>query len=640
MSIAACVLRLTYRSFLEDGKNTDLIRWSDDGNSFIVLNEEDFAKTLIPELFKHSNYASFVRQLNMYGFHKKVGLSDNSMRASEKKSKSPSEYANPYFRRGHRDLLWLIQKPKTAETKKPAKDRARAEDDQFDEDDGAQDYDLAGMASGVRPQLALEQNPSTLTPQQSSTIQRELQSIKHSQTQIAKMMTALKREHEALYSQAMEFQDQHIRHENSINAILTFLATVYNRSLQGQETGVPGIANLFQNSVPGVDTSTGNIFDAGDLNLDGASIARQFKKQPLLLKAAPDPSTSGMSPVSSAGGNYQGRQTRRMSQILQGNSPNTGNIHEVFDSTANTPTPVSPGPQSQPQRDMMSVIQNTNARHSSNPATPAEDFTNVLSSLEHSGGHSPLTSSQRADMLRLMNDSSSPRFTSNSTRDGGNNSNALMNTHTSSIPPDYDRKLLDAQNSLDSLARLQADQEQSVQNLTSLLQPLSPTGSIPGIHDDTDIAPPPLDIDAFLSNTDYFTDFPGSDPSFDPNISGGSGGGGFQTYNGDGTEDDDELFGDLPPTNPTNDDSDMNKHTNDPSQQGGRVESVATTNSSGATTPQTATYDHGSVNGNDWNTGTTNTAVGNGPTTRAKGRRMSNSATMDTGRAKRRRGNG
>lgn len=50
-------------NFLENGKNTNLIRWSDDGNSFIVLDEDEFAKTLIPELFKHNNYASFVRQL-------------------------------------------------------------------------------------------------------------------------------------------------------------------------------------------------------------------------------------------------------------------------------------------------------------------------------------------------------------------------------------------------------------------------------------------------------------------------------------------------------------------------------------------------------------------------------------------------
>ena len=96
---------LTISSFLDDGKNTELIRWSDRGDSFVVLDEDEFAKTLIPELFKHNNYASFVRQLNMYGFHKRVGLSDNSMKASERKNKSPSEYYNPYFKRGHPNLL-------------------------------------------------------------------------------------------------------------------------------------------------------------------------------------------------------------------------------------------------------------------------------------------------------------------------------------------------------------------------------------------------------------------------------------------------------------------------------------------------------------------------------------------------------
>ncbi|KMK54983.1 Heat shock factor protein [Aspergillus fumigatus Z5] len=49
-------------SFLNESKNTDLIRWSDNGNSFIVLDEDEFAKILILELFKHNNYASFVRR--------------------------------------------------------------------------------------------------------------------------------------------------------------------------------------------------------------------------------------------------------------------------------------------------------------------------------------------------------------------------------------------------------------------------------------------------------------------------------------------------------------------------------------------------------------------------------------------------
>jgi heat shock transcription factor len=97
-----------------------------------VLDEDEFARTLIPELFKHNNYASFVRQLNMYGFHKKVGLSDNSMKASETKAKAPSEYYNKYFKRGRQELLWLIQKPKNPIT---GPKRKRDEENKGDSDD-------------------------------------------------------------------------------------------------------------------------------------------------------------------------------------------------------------------------------------------------------------------------------------------------------------------------------------------------------------------------------------------------------------------------------------------------------------------------------------------------------------------------
>ena len=186
----------------------------------------------------------------------------------------------------------------------------------------------------------------------------------------------------------------------------------------------------------------------------------------------------------------------------------------------------------------MSVIQNSNAQHGFTPSSQ-QDFSNVLSSLENAGGQTPLTNSQRADMLRLMNNSSASNYRS------ANNStdNALINSTPPSGPPNFGRALASTGADLNQLAKLQAEQDKSVQNLTNLLQPLSPTGSIPGLGDGTDVPPAPLDIDAFLSaNHDYFNEFPtdqnydfGADTSANNNLD-------FGSY-----QDNDELFGDLPP---------------------------------------------------------------------------------------------
>ncbi|RMZ77271.1 hypothetical protein DV738_g4506, partial [Chaetothyriales sp. CBS 135597] len=526
-------------SFLEDGKNTELIRWADDGNSFIVLDEEEFAKTLIPELFKHNNYASFVRQLNMYGFHKKVGLSDNSMRASERKNKSPSEYSNPYFRRGHPDLLWLIQKPKNATGGKKTRKHG-ADDNDDDIDDCLEDLSRPPHPARPRPQLMLEQGESTLSQDQMKNIQRELAAIRLQQAQISRMMVALKREHEQLYGQAATFQDQHNRHENSINAILTFLATVYNRGIQGPDGG-QGIQNLFANSIPS-PANQGTVIDVAEYPTMGSLSpdvppTKPFKRQPLLLTDGQQRargSTASPAPTHAQFPSQQNSRSspppRRTVTVAQ-----PGSIEELFDSAATTPAP-QPQTVRTPGSEMMSVIQHANAQHGSTPSNQQE-FSKVLSSLENAEGQAPLSRSERADMLRLM---------SNSAGAGSdvNNDNALVNALPPSGPVNFDRVLASTTADLDHLAKLQAEQDRSVQNLTNLLQPLSPTGSIPGLGDGADVPPVALDIDAFLkANHDYFNDLP-SDANYE---FGPDGTVRDQTLDFGNYQDNDELFKDLPP---------------------------------------------------------------------------------------------
>ncbi|KAH7320243.1 HSF-type DNA-binding-domain-containing protein [Stachybotrys elegans] len=56
-------------NMLEDPNIQHLISWTASSESFVMSPSPDFSKVL-SQYFKHTNISSFVRQLNMYGFHK------------------------------------------------------------------------------------------------------------------------------------------------------------------------------------------------------------------------------------------------------------------------------------------------------------------------------------------------------------------------------------------------------------------------------------------------------------------------------------------------------------------------------------------------------------------------------------------
>ncbi|GAB5588415.1 Flocculation suppression protein [Umbelopsis nana] len=92
---AAFVNKL-YR-MLEDHEMQDLISWSPSGDLFSVANPTQFSKLVLPQYFKHNNWQSFVRQLNMYGFHKVNDMIHHSNITNESQA---WEFRHPSFRRG------------------------------------------------------------------------------------------------------------------------------------------------------------------------------------------------------------------------------------------------------------------------------------------------------------------------------------------------------------------------------------------------------------------------------------------------------------------------------------------------------------------------------------------------------------
>ncbi|ORY09914.1 hypothetical protein BCR34DRAFT_625519 [Clohesyomyces aquaticus] len=522
-------------SFLDEKNNTNLIRWSDDGNSFIVLDEDEFARTLIPELFKHNNYASFVRQLNMYGFHKKVGLSDNSMKASETKAKAPSEYYNKYFKRGRPELLWLIQKPKNP----PSGPKRKRDEDgrQGDSDEDRKYAPDGGGGGGFQAEdgvaLAGNQEMAMIPRTEYNSLRNEVRALQQQQKVISNVLNQIRRQNDQLYQQATAFQTLHDRHENSINAILTFLATFYNRSLEANSTG--NIADMFAASLS-QQQPHGNVVDVGDYQEKPLTKSPQLHRparRPLALLPAPavkesaspadraatlSPSVrSTASPAAKPAAGRQQPVFKSQTQarpVAQGQTafPNQGHsqanptIHKVDNTEASPMMGQIPE-----HEEIMSAIQNANANaNSSQSANPASqfDFPAALTHYQTSEGNVPLTQQQRNHVLSLMANNTSAA--SPNSPMAQNNNNALASPQPPAMPSLDQFTATQAQ--LDLLQKMSEDQNSRVHNLQERLQPLSPSGSIPGLTDNSyfgasNLGEPgayDLDLDSFVQGDDFF----------------------------------------------------------------------------------------------------------------------------------------
>jgi heat shock transcription factor len=467
-----------------------------------VLDEEEFAKKLIPELFKHNNYASFVRQLNMYGFHKRVGLSDNSMKASERKNKSPSEYYNPYFRRGHPNLLWLINKPKSSISKK----KGKKEDGEPDDDDEIEieDTQAAPGPSTAPGQAGKPQGQGEVGPLQRrevAAIKSQLDTLQQQQKIISESITRMRRENNAMLDQALAFQTMHERHENSINAILNFLANVFRKSLEDQG-GAQNVQDLLASIIPGAGGQTpipqGSIFEMPDLSgqsgpMGAVPMSPPKRQQRLLMPIPTQGRASTVTPSSST--------TPAQTPF----NPPTGSVTELFDtppSDSTSPSFIQHELQTNPQQGMMRLINDTNASGNS-PINLPDMANNTAASL---------SSDQRNQMLRAMAGhgadmaSAAPPTLPDGLLQHGLDTNPMSSTNNamslspltkSALTPPSLHDIANRGTELENLQRLQTEQSAKLDELSSFLSPLSPSGRIPGV-DDNGYFDNNIDLDQFV----------------------------------------------------------------------------------------------------------------------------------------------
>lgn len=189
-------------SMLDDKAYESVVAWSPSGESFIVKDMNDFTKHVLPRNFRHSNFASFVRQLNKYDFHKVKNPEDGSGTVGE----HVWEFQHPDFVRGREDLLENVKR------KIPAKKKPNLKV-------GALDADRDDSPSAPLPTVDSHDRPG----ESYADLKAQVAHLTAVQDQMQNHVLALTKQYQGVIGEMFTFQRNMVQQDQLMQNLIQYL---------------------------------------------------------------------------------------------------------------------------------------------------------------------------------------------------------------------------------------------------------------------------------------------------------------------------------------------------------------------------------------------------------------------------------
>lgn len=201
---------------VNDTEVDDLIGWNDSGTCFVIQNQYEFWANLLPLYYKHNNMASFVRQLNMYGFHKvtsDASLPDNEL-----------QFYHEFFQRDSPELLEKIKR-KVAVPRAPVLASPPAVP-----------TNTVGVAAPTIKTPAT--SPIKIDTEDLSRVLTDVKDIQGRQSSFNNQLAQLKHENSVLWSELAMLRQRHTKQQAIVNKLIHFLVTLVQTPNQSNRMGV------------------------------------------------------------------------------------------------------------------------------------------------------------------------------------------------------------------------------------------------------------------------------------------------------------------------------------------------------------------------------------------------------------------